>query len=403
MRKVRRKISIFKIVRFVIILFFVGLCLVILLSYRDTLDDSDTEVLKDRSDVLKNDKVSMVMVGDNLIHASIYDEALNNGDGKYDFSPMYSYIREIVSDYDIGYCNQETILGGSDIGVSSYPAFNSPYEVGDALVNSGFNLISLATNHTLDRGERAVINSRNYWNDKSDVLAVGSYSSNDEKNKIDVREVNNIKYTMLNYTYGTNGIKVDSGKEYLVNVWPVTGVDPGSDIDYQNYKEQIRKDVDRVRNKVDLLIVAMHWGVEYQNKPNNYQVDAANYLASLGVDIVIGTHPHVIQPVTWIGDTLVIYSLGNFLSAHEVVNMANRVGLMTSLDIVKDKDGNIKIDNLSNELLYTYYTKDYKDIKVIPFSKINEEYLSNYRVVWQEYRDIVVSMNRDIRVVPLGS
>ena len=163
-------------------------------------------------------------------------------------------------------------------------------------------------------------------------------------------EKNNITYTMLNYTYGTNGIKVPSGKEYLVNVWPVTGSNPNTDTSYQNYKETIKNDINKVRDKVDLLIVAMHWGIEYQTTPNSYQFDMANYLASLGVDIIIGTHPHVIQPIEWIDDTLVIYSLGNFISAHEVVNMDNRVGLMSSVIITKtineDKTTNIKINTL---------------------------------------------------------
>ena len=141
---------------------------------------------------------------------------------------MITNIKEIVSNYDIGYYNQETILGGTELGLKSYPVFNSPYEVGDAMIDAGFNLVSLATNHTLDSGEKAVLNSRNYWNSKSNVLAVGSYSSTEERNEVHVEETNGITYTMLNYTYGTNGIKVPTGKDYLVNVWPCTGNDPST-------------------------------------------------------------------------------------------------------------------------------------------------------------------------------
>ena len=345
----------------------------------------------------KEESLSLVMVGDNLIHDKIYNEAKTNN--SYDFTKMYSLVKEEVKNYDLAYYNQETILGGSEIGVSSYPAFNSPYEVGDAMIDAGFNLVSLATNHTLDRGEKAIINSRNYWNTKKDVLAVGSYSSEEERNELRILTKNNITYTLLNYTYGTNGIAIPQGKNYLVNVWPVTGNNPKTDTKYQNYKEQVKKDIEAVRDKVDLLIVAMHWGIEYEYNPNAYQIDMAQYLASLGVNIIIGTHPHVIQPVTWIDNTLVIYSLGNFISAHEVINLGNRIGLMSTVKITK-KDKAIELSNQKNELLYTYYTTGYHNFQVIPFSKMKEEYLENYKDIYNKYKDIVTKLDKNIEVVP---
>ena len=344
-------------------------------------------------------KLSLIMVGDALIHDDIYiDAKTNNG---YDFKPMLSLIKDKVSNYDLAYYNQETILGGTEIGLSSYPAFNSPYEVGDAFIDAGFNLVSLATNHTIDRGETAVINSKNYWNKHQNVLATGSYTSQEERNIERILTKNNISYTMLNYTYGTNGIKLPTGKDYLVNIWPVTGNNPNTDTAYQNYKETVRKDIESIRDKVDLLMVAMHWGVEYQLTPNSYQKDMAQYLANLGVDIIIGTHPHVIQPIEWIDNTLVIYSLGNFISAHEVINMDNRVGLMSSIDITKtistDNNISIKLDNLNNELLYTYYN-NYKNFKVIPFSKLTEEYLKDYQSISTKYINIIKSIDNTIPV-----
>ena len=367
----------------------------------------DKEVVNEVIEEVKEEKysLSLVMVGDALIHDKIYNEAKKLGNGSYDFKPMLELVKPITSSYDLAYYNQETILGGSEIGVSSYPSFNSPYEVGDAFIDAGFNLVSLATNHTIDRGEKAVLNSRGYWNSKENVLAAGSYSSFEERDNIPVMEVNNISYTMLNYTYGTNGIKVPLGKEYLVNVWPVTGNNPSTDTKYQSYKEQVKKDIESVRDSVDVLMVAMHWGLEYQVSPNNYQLDMAEYLADLGVDIIIGTHAHVIQPITWIDDTLVIYSLGNFISAHEVVNIGNRVGLMSSINITKeiiDNNTTITIDGLENELLYTYYTSSYRDIKVIPFSSMNTNYLSNYKQVYDKYKAIVQSLDSNIYVKPIN-
>lgn len=348
--------------------------------------------------------ISLIMAGDNLINDKLYNTA-KKGDGSYDFKSMYSYIKDIVKNYDLAYYNQETILGGSEIGVSSYPAFNSPYEVGDATIDTGFNLVSLATNHTLDRGEKAIINSLNYWNNKSNVLTSGSYLSNNDRNKINIKEVNNITYTMLNYTYGTNGIKVPEGKEYLVNIWPCTGNNPDNDTKYQEYKEVVKKDILRVRDKVDLLIVAMHFGVEYTHVPTNYQIDMAEFLSSLGVDIIIGTHPHVIMPITYINDTLVIYSLGNFLSAQDTNNDYNTtVGLLSSIKITKniDKDNNfsIKLSDLNNELIYTTNKDGYK---IIPFSNPDiKDYLNDYERVYNKYANIVRSIDSSININSLS-
>lgn len=348
--------------------------------------------------------ISLIMAGDNLINDKLYNAAKKD-DGSYDFKSMYSYIKDIVKNYDLAYYNQETILGGSEIGVSSYPAFNSPYEVGDATIDTGFNLVSLATNHTLDRGEKAIINSLNYWNNKSNVLTSGSYLSNDDRNKINIKEVNNITYTMLNYTYGTNGIKVPEGKEYLVNIWPCAGNNPDNDTKYQEYKEVVKEDILRVRDKVDLLIVAMHFGVEYTHVPTKYQIDMAEFLSSLGVDIIIGTHPHVIMPITYINDTLVIYSLGNFLSAQDTNNDYNTtVGLLSSIKITKniDKDNNssIELSDLNNELIYTTNKDGYK---IIPFSNPDiKDYLNDYERVYNKYANIVRSIDSSININSLS-
>lgn len=365
------------------------------------LSSSNNKVEVKEEEKTKEYSASLVMVGDLLVHDRLYN-AMKTSNG-YDFKPALTYIKDIVKDYDIAYYNQETILGGEEIGLSSYPSFNSPYEVGDAMIDAGFNLVSLATNHTLDRGEKAITNSVNYWNKHPSVLAVGSYLSFEERDKVRIKEVNNITYTMLNYTYGTNGIKVPEGKEYLVNVWPCTGSDPRVDTKYQEYKIKVKEDIDRVRDKVDVLIVSMHWGIEYTHTPTKYQEDMANYLSSLGVDIIIGTHPHVVMPITYIDDTLVIYSLGNFLSAQETnVDYNTTVGLLSTVKITKyiDKDNNssIKLSDQNNELIYTY-SKNNNDYKVIPFSNSDiKMYLNDYERVYNKYASVIKNMDNTIEV-----
>ena len=363
-------------------------------------------------------EVSVIAVGDNLIHSSIYNEAnrnanggyLNLSTGQFDFKPILTYIKDIVTNYDIAYYNQETILGGSELGLSNYPRFNSPYEAGDGMIDAGFNLVSLATNHTADYGRSGIENSCKYWKQKENVLTAGSYCSPEERDEIRIKEVNNIKYTMLNYTYGTNGIPVSDS--YLVNVWPTNGTSPESDYYYNEYKEQVKKDIEAVRNKVDVLFVAMHWGVEYTHNPTAYEVDMANYLASLGVDVIIGTHPHVIQPVTWIDNTLVIYSLGNFLSA-QYQNESTctyykcTVGLMTNFTITKDVVGDevtVKVKDVENELIYTYYNMyTWREFKVVPFSNPDiGNYLSNYQNVYNTYKEVVQRLDNTMPVVPLA-
>lgn len=362
----------------------------------------------------KKYEASLIAVGDNLIHSSLYKDANKHANyNGYDFKPMLTYIKEIVTNYDIGYFNQETILGGTEIGLSDYPTFNSPYEVGDGMIDAGFNLVSLATNHTVDRGKKAVENSCAYWKQQDNVLTAGSYCSDEERNEIRIEEKNNITYTMLNYTYGTNGMPV--ANDYLVNIWP-TNLDindPGRDTKYQNYKEQVKEDVERVRDKVDVLIVAMHWGVEYTHNPTEYEKDMANYLASLGVDVIIGTHPHVIQPVTWIDDTLVIYSLGNFISAQyqnysTCTNYKCTVGLMTSFKIEKTVYGDevtIKINNVENELIYNYYNQStWRGFKVIPFSNPDiANYLPNYKGVYETYKEVVQRLDSNMHVNEVAS
>lgn len=347
------------------------------------------ETKEEKKEQTKTSKLSLVMVGDALLHGSVYRDAYKNG--TYDFSSQLELIKPIIQKYDLAFYNQESILGGAELGLSDYPTFNSPKEFGDAMIDAGFNLVSLANNHTMDRGEKAVLSSCDYWKTK-DVLTAGSYSNADEANEIKIKEKNGIKYTLLAYTYGTNGINVPKGKEYLVNIY--------SD-------EKAKADIEKVRDKVDLLMVSMHWGTEYKTEPTETQKKQAEYLASLGVDIIIGTHPHIIEPITYINDTLVIYSLGNFISAQSTNNDYNTMTeLMTSVDVIKEeKDGQVttKLDNLNNELLFNYYQKGsrWTNFKVVPFSQMNENYNSDYQRLYDKYSAVVKMYDPNIKVNPL--
>lgn len=329
---------------------------------------------------------SFIAVGDALIHDGIYYDANTWQTGQdgyyiYDFTSMFTDLAEVIKPYDLKFYNQETIIGGKNLGLSGYPCFNSPNEVAEDLMEIGFNVVNLASNHTMDKGTAGAIYSANYWHNQKDVLAVGSYTSKEHRDTIEVRKENGITYAMLSYTYGTNGIPVPAGYEYLVNVWPTGN-------GYEAYKAQVKKDIESVRDRVDVLMVSMHWGTEYQTGYyNDYQRDAAEYLASLGVDVIIGTHPHVVQPIEYIGDTLVVYSLGNMISAQ--VGLDKLVGGVVAFDVEKTTlDGkvtDVSIKDVKADLIYTYYN-NFQNFKVIPFYKLNDNLLYGYRSIYDKYK-----------------
>ena len=335
-----------------------------------------TKVPSITSEVIRplNYEAKLLMVGDALIHSSVYNDALTE-DGNYDFKPMLKYVKPILKSYDLKYYNQETILGGYSLGYSSYPKFNSPVEVGDAFLNAGFNLVSLSNNHTMDKGETGVINSVNYWKSKKNVVFSGQWTSWEERNTNPVYSVNGINYAFFSYTTWTNGLETPVGKEYLNNV-------------YSNEKAYL--DISAVKDRADVIIVAMHWGEEYNLDITEEQREIANYLSSLGVNIIIGTHPHVVEPVEYInnGDTLVIYSLGNFISGQ--IGLDRLTGLMMEVTIKKmvddDDSVHISIVNPKAELVYTTAPPN---IRVYPYSELNDDILLNYQYHYDKYKKIV--------------
>ena len=381
-RKLKRNIRNLLILALFVV---ISSCIGWYLQRKDSLGNREISISYQTVNTKKETYASMVMVGDALIHGTVYGTAHRyaNYNG-YDFKPMLEHIKERVKDYDLAYYNQETILGGTELGLSTYPLFNSPYEVGDAFIDAGFNLVSLATNHTIDKGEKGVLNSRNYWNQQADVLAAGSYSSFEERDKVVIKEVNGIKYAFLSYTTYTNGLIVPTGKEYLVNVYD---------------EDLIKEEIARYRDKVDLLMVAMHWGTEYMTYPTNEQKEISEYLASLGVDLIIGCHPHVIEPIEYIDDTLVIYSLGNFISSQ--IGVERLTGLMLSLNIKKEEyhgKTTISFEDIEGTLIYTDRNNGYI---VYPYDMLTDNILNNYETYYEKYKKVVTAYSDQVTVKSL--
>ena len=338
----------------------------------------DPVIEKENVKVPKIYEASVFMVGDALIHSNVYEDARGT-DGSYDFKPMLEQIKPISIKYDLKYYNQETILGGATLGYSSYPRFNSPTEVGDAFLDAGFNLVSLATNHTMDKGEAGVINSVNYWKSKENVVYSGQWTSNEEREESHVYNINGISYAFFSYTTWTNGLETPAGKEYLNNVYS---------------PEKAAADIAKVKDLADVIIVAMHWGTEYSLGVSSQQTEIANYLSSLGVNLIIGAHPHVVEPVEYINDgkTFVIYSLGNFIS--DQIGIERLTGLMMEVTIKKVVDVNdtvtISIERPKAELIYTY-SKYGSNFKVYPYYRLDNTLLPNYMSYYEYYKGIVSS------------
>ena len=399
-RKLKKKVF---LTSFIIIVFLIGGFVLkdFIFNPHKTLPNKINNSLPENSEENENTEetyeISLIATGDGLIHNAVYF-SYEQDDGTYDFRGALKYVKEIVKDYDIAYYNQETPFAGTQFAYSGYPRFNTPSEFGDAMIDAGFNMVSLATNHTMDKGEQGVINFANYWKNKDDIIYNGIATSEDERNTFMIGEKNNITYSMLSYTTSTNGLNVPSGKDYLVNVYN---------------QEQVKKDIESLRDKVDVLIVAMHWGVEYSATPNSEQKEIAEYLSNLGVDIIIGTHPHVLQPITKIGDTIVMYSLGNFISNQYGTDDYNKlVGFLATLDITKTVDKNddvtIKIDNLGGELIFTKYngnpitTANHDGHVVIPFSMMKDDsYLKDYKRIYNKYTDVLNSMGAQLNITTL--
>lgn len=377
----KKKIKVKKSIRIIIILVLIVILGIFALDFLDISNYFHKKKMSNKKQVEvvvpREYKASVFMVGDALIHSCVYNDARVNGG--YDFKPQIEKIKPISSKYDLVYYNQETVLGGTELGLSNYPRFNSPYEVGDAFVDAGFNLVSLATNHTMDKNEIGVLNSVNYWKKQTGVVTSGQWSSYEDREASVSRiyEKNGIKYAFLSYTIWTNGLETPYGKDYLNNVYS---------------EEKAAADIAKVKDKADIIIVAMHWGTEYYLGVDWQQTKIANFLASQGVQLIIGAHPHVVEPVEYINDgkTFVIYSLGNLISDQE--GNERLTGLMMTVDIKKkvDVDGKVTvtIENPKAELTYT--KSNYcKNFKVYPYSQLNNSILYNFESLKNKYQGVV--------------
>lgn len=291
--------------------------------------------------------INLVATGDVMCHTTNFNAAYNNETKEYDFTSVFANISQYITKADIAIGNLETTFAGKDRGYTGYPTFNSPSALGVALKNIGIDVLSTANNHSLDKGYTGIVSTL----DKLDEIGIdhmGTARSEEEQNKVLVKDVNGIKIAFLSYTYGTNGIPVPAGKEYSVNL-----------ID----KDLILKQINLAKEQnVDIICASMHWGDEYKQKQNKKQEELADYLFQNGVDIIIGNHAHVVEPMEKRKITLengtekevfVVYALGNFISGQTIEHTKSTVIL--DMNIRKNgENGKITIDSINYIPVYCY-------------------------------------------------
>lgn len=387
-----------KFLLFILLFLIFVLCLLVLIksdffnSTNVILDSSvESETVEEKVEPIN---FTMTAIGDTLCHNTQYWDAYNSSTKQYDFSYVYDDIKDYTSSADITIGSLETTFAGEDRGYSNYPVFNSPDSLATGLKDIGVDVISLAGNHALDYGYSGICRTIDVL-DNVGISHLGTYKSAEDQDKILIKDVKGVKIAFINYTYGTNGIPVPSDKPYCLNL-----------ID----KDLISKQIKQAKEQnVDMIVACMHWGTEYKTSANDEQKELADFLFKSGVDIILGNHPHVIEPMEKktitlddgsTKDVFVVYALGNFTADQRAE--ITRDSAILNLDITKDSNGKILINRVSYVPIYMYKNSAAKvhKFKILDIEKsianydsgdssIGSSVYSNLKVQLKKIRDIL--------------
>ena len=330
-------------------------------------------------------RASLTLVGDLLFEYPYYDDIQKGTDR----SLYFNRIKSFFEDDDLSIANMEVPIDNGHLPISGEGySFCAPQWVGNLVASLDFELLGTANNHALDRGAVGINSTINFFKYNSDFMTVGTYQSREDRNDYRILEINGIRFGFLAYTYETN-VDPEYGEEYRVGYYS----DPHTYEVTEAYKEIMRSEVTALRQSCDVLVVLMHWGREFTFEPNQEQYDMATFLNALGVDLIVGSHSHNIQPIEMIGDehqTLVYYSLGNFVSADEDLDRtyddetfdnAYQVGMLSKLEVVVGDKKDVRFENIDTEMIVNYFDKDSRYWELVPFS----QYDSKYETTHQRY------------------
>jgi len=329
-----------------------------------------------------NVDISFIAAGDNLIHYNLYADAYNRGneEKRYDFFPLYQNVASLIAAADFAYINQETPMAGEAFGYSSYPCFNSPQQLGIDMVEIGFDIINIANNHVLDKGESGYKSTLDFWHSQPVTLIGGYYNAEDMAN-IRTIEKDGVTIALLSYTYdddpngrwlGTNGIRLPAGSEMVV---PYIS------------DELLISDLAKAEEIADFTIVSIHWGLEGSQEVLPEQERWAKLLADNGADVILGSHSHTLQPLTWIHsdvqdkDVLCIYSLSNFVSGQK--GLVNMVGGLLSFSIKGDGDNGLCVADVLFTPTVTYYEWDWMNTNIYLMDQYTDEVASLHGIQYQ--------------------
>ena len=319
----------------------------ILFRLNQNISNDASSLIDYESQIPDDSVINIVAIGDTLCHSQNFKDAYDSSTGIYDFSPMFKYVSKYFTDATVAVGNLEATLAGPSRGYSGYPTFNTPEHLAIDLKELGLDVMTTANNHTLDLGFSGLESTLTYLDDAG-LVHTGSARTQEEQDKILMQDLNGIKTAFLAFTYGTNGIPVPSGKEFCVNL-----------ID----KDFIKSKIDQAKAEgAELICVSMHWGDEYHTEPNATQKDLAEFLIKNDVQVILGCHPHVLEPMEMKTVTMedgstktgfVIYSMGNFFSAQTFANTRNT--LILNVQVRKDGEtGQISIDNATYTPIYVF-------------------------------------------------
>lgn len=376
-------------------------------------------------EVFEEYDITLMALGDNLMHMGIVYTGRQD-DGSYDYSCLFKDMSDFLGAADIRVINQETIFGGNERGFSGYPYFNSPTQVGDAIAAAGFNVVLHATNHAADQGIQGIENCCAFWEQYPEVVVTGispgegsrspEETSGEESaagvsDRIAYMTVKDKTFAVLNYTYGPNSGVVDRELQDRLNVLCAYNEESGA-IDYTSLNPQVLEDIREADRKADMVLVFPHWGTEYSTVPSSYQEKFAQEMADAGADLIVGTHPHVPQPVVWLqaGDghkTLCYYSLGNYVSTQKnadsmLEEMAWVTFHVTETDMYIDADQSGALP-----LVCHYKSGPVRLVGVYPLEDYTEEMAQNHGIrnyggialrledLQQESREILGGMQLD--------
>lgn len=320
-------------------------------------------------------------IGDLLYEQPYYDWIEDDSQDK----GYYDLVKTYFQKDDLTIANLETPIGGKELGISGVGySFNASYEIGEQVASLDLEVVSTANNHANDRGNQGIDHTLDFLKEK-DILAVGTYYNQKDRNQGKYMTINGIKFGFVSYTYATNQtVSEDSlDKVGLFNR-------PSDRQMTQDYKDLLTKEVTQTRENCDVLIAMMHWGTEFTYDISKQQEDVSKLLSDLGVDIIIGNHPHCSQTMEWINDkTLCMYSLGNFVSADPIVDRTHQefknaynVSMMVSLDIVKENH-QFSIQNIDYIPIINYYDQNLENFKLIPY----DQYTSQYETTHYHYQN----------------